>query len=422
MTDDTARESRSGNRRIGPSRARIGLVVVLIILMLMLCAIAYAIFRVVLPGADTQPGDVASPTGLEWVRSIYAWGPGEGQGMDSPVAVAVAPNGTIYGVDTQTNMVMAFNSDGSVRNAVNLIEASGTGATQLGPKSIMLADNGEVYVGANAGQAVYVLTDDLRFVRSFAVGTIPFAMVQDDDTLLISASEGILRFTTDGEFVGSVAPRGLGDGEVNLAQAMVLADDGTLYVADSMSGRVQALDGEGNLIWTTAFGSVLADDVRPSLDATNTSGLQVPSGIALDANDRLIVSDMQLMQIVVLDSEDGSVIATHGEYGYTDGRFTYPMGLAYDPQRDWLVLADMGNSRLQILRIPDSASPNALAAVRRSVVGPAWLCCVPPLLLLILLLVAFLRRRRTSDSLEARTLLSEDDVLADEVSQTTERA
>lgn len=396
MTDDIARESSSTNRRGGINRARLGLVVVLIILVLMLLALTYAIFKVVLPAGDARSGDAASATGLQWVRSIYAWGPGDGQRMDSPVAVAVAPNGTIYGVDTQTNMVMAFNPDGSVRDAVNLIEASGTGASQLGPKSIMIADNGEIYVGANAGQAVYVFTSDLQLVRSFTVGTIPFAMVQDDDTLLISASEGILRFTTDGEFVGGVAPRGLGDGEVNLAQAMVLTEEGTLYVADSMSGRIQALDREGNPLWTTAFGSVLADDVRPSLDATNTSGLQVPSGIALDGNGRLVVSDMQLMQIVVLDPDDGSVIATYGEYGYTDGRFTYPMGLAYDAQRDWFVLADMGNSRLQILRLPDSAPPNALAAVRRSVVGPVWLCCLPPLILLLLLAVSAVRRRRAA--------------------------
>lgn len=407
MTERTESPSRGARR--SPGAVRIGLIVVLVILLLMLAALGYAIFKIVLPSGSAGDVDTDAVAGLQWVRSIYAYGPSEAQRMDSPVAVAISEDGTIYGVDTQTNMVMAFNPDGSVRGAVNLIEASGSDASHLGPKSIMIADNGDVYVGANAGQAVYVFTEGLDFIRSFALDAIPFAIAQDDENLLISTNEGILRFTIDGEFVGPVAIRGLGDGEVNLAQAIVMSDEGVLYVADSMSGRVQALGEDGNALWTTAFGAVLTDDVRPSTDSTETSGFQVPTGIAVDANGRLVVSDMQMMQLFVLDPIDGSIVATYGEHGFSDGQFTYPMGIAYDSQRDWFALADMGNSRIQVLRIPESAPPSLAAAVRRSIIGPVWICCLPPLLLFLLLAVALMRRRRTEEDLaESETAASVD--------------
>ncbi|MHB1136237.1 MAG: NHL repeat-containing protein [Coriobacteriia bacterium] len=395
MADETlAAHGPTGRRRA--SATRIGLSIVLVILVFMLIALGYAIYKVALPSSGSGDSTSDDETGLEWVRSMYSFGPSPEQAMNAPVATAVGGDGTIYAVDTQTNMVMAFNPDGSIRRAVSLMQAIGSEAQHMGPKSLMIAENGDVYVGANVGQGVYIFDRNLEFIRSFPLETIPFAIEQDGDTLLISATEGILRFTDEGEFVGPFALRGIGDGEVNLPQAMVMTDDGTLFVADSMSGRVQAFDREGELLWKTEFGSILTDDVTPSTDASNTSGFQVPSGIAVDANGRLVVVDMQMMEIFVLDPDNGSILEQYGEFGYDDGQLIYPMGIAYDSDRDWFALADMGNSRIQVLRIPGSAQANLVAAARRSFVGPVWVCGLPLFITVLLGLAAVLRRKRAS--------------------------
>jgi outer membrane protein assembly factor BamB len=397
--------------RSKPSSVRLGLVVVLVVLILMLLTLGYTIFKVVLPNSGTSrsvDGDAAG--GLEWVRSIYAYGPGEAQLMDAPVAAAIGGDGTIYAVDTQTNMVMAFNPDGSVRDAVNLVEATGSEVPHLGPKALMVAENGDVYVGASVGQAVFVLTPGLELIRWFPLEAVPYTLVQDGEELLISTDQGVLRFTDAGEFVGVVAQRGLGEVQVNFAQAMVRREDGVLFVADSMNGRVQAINSDGTLLWATALGEALNEEVRASAEGTGTSEFQVPAGIAIDNNGRIIVSDMQYMEMFVLDPSSGSVVGKYGEFGSNDGQFYYPMGLAYDSARDWFVSADMGNSRLQILRIPGSAPANVLAAARRSLVGPVWVCCLPPLLLLALL-VAALRRRRTAERTEEEVLPLENEAV-----------
>lgn len=392
MTDETRRTPGSEDPRRG-RRTRTGLIIILIILILMLLGLGYAIYRVVGPvggsGSDTE-----TTGGLEWVRSIYSFGPGQDQTLDSPVATAVGDDGTIYAVDTQTNMVMAFNPDGTVRDAVNLLEISDMGYETYAPKSITVVDNGDVYVGTFFAEVVFVFDRNLNLIRSFQLEAIPYAIVEDGETLLISTNEGILRFTPEGEFIGPFALRGRGAGEVDLAQGMTLTDDGVLFVTDSMNGRVQAFDAGGTSLWVTAFGSALNEEARPSQDTSASVPFQVPVGIALDGKGRVVISDMQAMEIFVLDPNDGTVLAQYGEFGPRDGQLTYPMGMAYDPQRDWFVLADMGNSRLQVLRLPESAAFSAAAAVRRGIVGPVWVCCIPLLLLLVLLALAVMRRRR----------------------------
>ena len=84
----------------------------------------------------------------------------------------------------------------------------------------------------------------------------------------------------------------------------------------------------------------------------------------------------------MFDPKDGKFLAKYGAYGEKDGQFSYPSSIAYDPQRDWFAVADSSNSRVQIVRIPDSGA-DPLGAVRRQLAGPIRACLVPLALLLL---------------------------------------
>ena len=60
--------------------------------------------------------------------------------------------------------------------------------------------------------------------------------------------------------------------------------------------------------------------------------------------------------LAVFDPENGDVIAKYGTYGTEEGTFMYPSGLAYDAERDWFAVADLGNNRVQIVRLPGSSA------------------------------------------------------------------
>jgi hypothetical protein len=86
-------------------------------------------------------------------------------------------------------------------------------------------------------------------------------------------------------------------------------------------------------------------------------------------------------------------VGRYGEQGAQDGTFTYPFGIAYDPDRDWFVVADANNDRLQVLRIPGSTTSPTLTALRRSMTGPWTVCAIPFALLILAIVIALIVRR-----------------------------
>jgi len=125
---------------------------------------------------------------------------------------------------------------------------------------------------------------------------------------------------------------------------------------------------------------------------------QLPVGMTIDGNGRLVVLDAFDFQMVVLDpSREGRLVARYGDFGVEDGKFVYPTGIDYDPERDWFVVADTSNDRAQVIRIPDSGG-DLLGAARRAWATPLRLCALPLILLLVALGVMIARAKRRKGS------------------------
>jgi len=375
-------------------RVRFALGAILLILILLLASLAYFIVGIIRPASG--PAGDAEKAGLEWVRSIYAYGPGPDESLDSPVAVAISPNGTIWVGDTQRDAVIAFRPDGSVQRVIYLPPLL-EGIEHVSPKAIAWFD-GELYVGAHGAHKILVLSEQGELLRSWDIPNRVFEIHCIDGQVLVSADAGIGVFTPQGELIGGWVPDGSSLDQVHLAQGIDGRDGQDVFVADTMNGRVKAFSQEGDLVWATEQGRTTAPgQMGASSESTSVSGFQTPLGLALDGRDRVVAADMLAMELFVLDPADGQVVATYGKYGVKDGEFLYPSALAYDPGRDWFAIADTGNSRIQIFRLPDSGNDNIVSAARRSLVGPAWICGIPFFLVLLLVLLA-LRRRRPARS------------------------
>ncbi|MEI7718208.1 MAG: hypothetical protein WCI78_19340, partial [Mycobacterium sp.] len=110
-------------------------------------------------------------------------------------------------------------------------------------------------------------------------------------------------------------------------------------------------------------------------------------------------------------SKDGKLIAKYGAPGTVDGQFVYPSSVAYDAFRDWFVVADTQNARLQVIRIPNSGG-STTASLGRALSGPLRACIVP-LLLIILAIIAgiiyrVVKRRRKRRALAAAAPRTDD--------------
>jgi sugar lactone lactonase YvrE len=218
------------------------------------------------------------------------------------------------------------------------------------------------------------------------------------DRVVVTSNPGVSVFTTSGKLLSVWGNMGNGPEQFMTPHGAAIADDGTVYVCDSMNLRIKAYKPDGTLLWIWPKERSVA--AKTGLQPKSGSlPLQVPTGLTLDGRGRIVIADAFSFDLVVLQpSKTGAtLVGRYGAFGQADGQFVYPSGLTYDPVRDWFVVADTGNDRLQVVRIPGSAAPGLLAAARRATadISP-W--CLVPLGLLVLAAVLYVMRRRMRDA------------------------
>ncbi len=157
------------------------------------------------------------------------------------------------------------------------------------------------------------------------------------------------RFDADGNLLASVDVRASPD-EASEPWGLAVAADGRVYVADTFGWRVLAFDGE-------TLERVLAFGEPPLLDGEPPGPYRLygPRDIAIDARGDLWVTDTGHNRIVVY-TPDGEYLrefgapftaATSGR-GSGPGQFSEPVGIAIGPDGE-IAVADMWNARVQVL-------------------------------------------------------------------------
>jgi sugar lactone lactonase YvrE len=380
-------------------RSRTLLIVIIIILLLSLCAIGAVVARLVMP----RSSDVASEAeagGIEWVRSIYGFGTEADQLFVRPGKVEVADDGTIYVSDQQHRFVMQFSPEGQLVRLVGELADP-----QLYAVGSMASGDGQLFFAQAPQDTVRVFNDAGEEQGSFdfpSPNDIEYDPV--NDRIAVASNPGFVIFGSDGQPLYEIGgTMGSGPDDFDVIPGLAYGPDGMLYVLDAYNNRMSAYDAEGNRVWMVQTGKPAKglDITNPGMaaadDTTGTARLQVPSDVVVDGRGRLVVIDQMDFSITVFDAEDGSFLAKYGTQGSKEGQLMYPSAIDYDPERDWFVVADSGNRRVQILRIPDSApggTGTLVAAARRVLAGPLRACIAPIVLILVLLVAWFVLRKR----------------------------
>lgn len=382
---------------IDNDRRRLVLAVIIGILVLLLAVLGYVLFRSARPLG--RPDAASLPEGVTWVRSIYNYGPQADQMLNAPIDAAVAPDGTIW-VTTNVNLIVGYRPNGDVSKVIALPDSHAVGVTFEG---IAVGEDGNIYVCDYGRNAILVYSPSGQIVNQWNV-QLPREIAVRNGRVAVAAASGIALFDADGDLISQWGQRGSGEDDFNLPHGIALGDDGKVYVSDTHNRRVRAYTPEGRLLWTQ--GSTKPNGLAPgSQTDTKTvdgvdQGMQLPLGMTFDAAGRLVVADAFEFQLLALDPErKGQVTGRFGAFGQTDGKFGYPTGVSYDPSRDWYVVADTANDRVQIIRLSGSGGNAARAALARVTDGSLWLCSIP-LLLLVLAIIVGMRRRRSQKGIE----------------------
>jgi sugar lactone lactonase YvrE len=253
-------------------------------------------------------------------------GPGMQAALDTPQAIAVAADGTLYVADTRNNRIVRIARDaphnvsswaGSPSGRSGKVDGNGTAAKFFFPMGITAA-GGDLYVAD---------TRNSRIRR-------------------IDAGRNV---TT----VVGAAGQGLADGSGASARIKwptgIAAAGGAIYFVETGNRRIRrvALDG----VYTTR--TLAGAGIGGFADGPAASALLMPwNGIAAVGTD-VFVGDTGNSRIRVLRASRVSTFAGDGRVASTDGAgpassFALPMGLAVLPSGT-LVVADEGSSTIRLV-------------------------------------------------------------------------
>lgn len=206
----------------------------------------------------------------------------------------------------------------------------------------------------------------------------------------------ILRFTPEGRFVSAFGESGAGDGQLNSPSGLAIGASGDVHVADFYNHRVHrfgpngeprsavgrpgrigpgalhyptgvAAEGAGGVVvadaynyrlqWFGASGECVRQAGRHVLwlwprRGDGTSGLNVPTSVAVGRDGRLHVADSGNHRVVMLSSE-GAFITTWTIPDATADAYS-PQHVAVSPDGTTVYATDLLGGRVIVLRAPPS--------------------------------------------------------------------
>jgi sugar lactone lactonase YvrE len=228
----------------------------------------------------------------------------------NPHGVAVAADGTVYVADSYNHRIRAISPDGVVSvlagGAKGFGDGSGLAARFNSPTGLAVDAAGTVYV-ADAGN------DRIRKITSAGI---------------VSTLAGDKQGFADGKGPGAA---------FHTPYAVALAPNGDVYVADAGNNRICRVDAAGTVVTL----------------ASGLSGLDRPTGIAVDAARTVYVADSNNNCIRVIAANGTMSTLAGGKSGFADGpvataRFNHPAGLAVG-EAGMLYVSEPGNNRVRVI-------------------------------------------------------------------------
>ena len=193
------------------------------------------------------------------------------------------------------------------------------------PRTVAVGPYGRRYILDTGNNRVVVLNRDGSFRLAF----------------------GSTCFLSDGESSGCADPDGggpleLGDGQFREPWGIAVGADGTVFVADTWNGRIQAFESQGNFLRKWGVFNIITEENR------DPYALFGPRGLAVKPTGNLLVADTGNKRILEF-TPAGEFIRQVGGSGLLLGQFEEPVDVVVHPLTGNVLVSDAWNRRIQVL-------------------------------------------------------------------------
>ncbi|MGB0102442.1 MAG: SMP-30/gluconolactonase/LRE family protein, partial [Nocardioides sp.] len=270
-------------------------------------------------------------------RTVGGTKPTEG-GFNGPFATAYGPDGSLYVADWFNHRIQKFDADG------DFVTQWGGYGSQNGslifPRGITVTDDGDVVVTDSENNRIDTFTPGGTFVKAvkpttgMALSRPHQTAVAGDGSYWIADTNNnrVVHLSSTGAPIGS--PIAITGSTANgKPEGIAIDTNGDILVSNTQNNRVERYSTSGQLLGTVA-----------------TPSLNKPGGLLVTGTGdsrRLWIADANNNRVVVLDA-DGGVETTFGSTGAGEGQLSKPRGVAFDPVRDKIAVADYANNRVSI--------------------------------------------------------------------------
>lgn len=288
--------------------------------------------------AETIDPYLANRLALASVTVFGQMGNANGQ-FQAPRGLAFAPDGTLYVADSRNNRIQHFTADGQFINGWGVYgnvadNPQLPGGSFYEPWGVAVDSTGNVFVADTWNHRIQKFDAQGDFLKMWGYFNNdgspnafwgPRDIVIDRENRLFVTDTGNKRvaiFDTEGNFIGQFGTAGMDNGQFDEQVGLAINSKGEILVADTWNQRIQ--------VFSFDPATKTANFVRSwEVSAWYSNTIENKPFIAVDQNDNVFITDPEGYRVIEFNAE-GTYLRSWGDYSAASDGFGLPSGIKLD--------------------------------------------------------------------------------------------